>query len=129
MKVYVAGSSSERVVVAEVIEQLEVAGIAVTYDWTKSPGWERPLSTEEKIEQAQRDLDAVAEADVLWLRLGEKSEGAHVELGYALAFGKLVIVSGSVTPERIFPLLADRCFTTHDAAFQAIRLWNSTRNP
>ena len=85
MRVYVAGSSAEREAVAEDIRRLERAGVTVTYDWTKSPGWGRILSPAECAEQAWADLDAVRDADVLWLRLGEKSEGAHVELGYALA--------------------------------------------
>jgi nucleoside 2-deoxyribosyltransferase len=120
MRVYVAGSSAEREAVAEDIRRLEASGITVTYDWTKSPGWSRTLSQQECIEQARTDLDAVRDADVFWLRLGEKSEGAHAELGYAVALHKYVLVSGEITPGRIFPLLADFRFDAHEEALEVL---------
>ena len=114
LRLYVAGGSSERADCQAAIDRLAAAGVVITLDWTRSPGWERPLSVAEEAEQARHDLDAVDAADLVWLRLPERaSEGAHVELGYALAKGKRVIVSGEVRAGRIFPRLAAMLFGSH----------------
>jgi len=129
MQLYIAGGSDERLtVVRPLITEAKDCGLIVTYDWTRSPGYDRPLTPAEVKEQALLDLQGVANADLVWYVAPEaKSEGSAVELGAALIRGKPVIASGphALRESRIFALLAHRIFATHDAAFRAIRIFAS----
>ncbi len=123
--VYAAGGSSERLtIVRPMLDQLRSAGIAITHDWTTCPGFDRESTREEQMRWAAEDLDGVRRADLLWLICpAEKSEGAHAELGFALALGKLIVVSGPANAQhRIFPLLAGIHYPSHaDALAMVIR--------
>lgn len=122
--VYVAGGSEERLtVVRPMIEALAEHGIHVTYDWTRSPGYDRPLTPAEVRNQARLDLEGVRAAGLVWIMAPEgKSEGCATELGAALALGKMVFLSGphALRESRIFATLGSRIFATHAAAFRAI---------
>jgi nucleoside 2-deoxyribosyltransferase len=70
-------------------------------------------------ESAARDLEGIRRADVFWLVVPKsKSEGAAVELGFAMALGKRIVISGEVGPRNIFALLAHEgdIFDEHDEA-------------
>lgn len=122
LSVYVCGSSDEIDAVRTWIDRVKERGARVTYDWTTSEGYRRPLTDAERREQARIDLDAVRSASVVWLIApAEKSEGSHAELGAALVLGKRVIVSGphAYRRSRLFADLAER-YQRHEDALEAI---------
>lgn len=92
LKVYIAAPFPIRDRAVSVMHVLELKGIEVTSRWLKAPD----TMTDE---HARKDLDDVAAADVLlalnpdgWEERG--TGGRHVELGYALALGKPVLLVG-----------------------------------
>jgi hypothetical protein len=109
-RVYLAGGSDERLtVVRPYIERATAAGIEVTFDWTRSPGYDRESTVTERAKWASLDLEAVRSADIVWVLCPDaKSEGCSAELGAALALGKRVLVSGphARRESRLFNLLA-----------------------
>lgn len=122
MKVYVAGGSSERGMVGNWIAALVALGVEVTLDWTRGAEWDLDREpTREELERcAATDLDAIRRADMVWLLVPQlKSEGSAAELGFALALGKTVVVSGEVGARNIFAL---RCIhaSTHAAGFDVV---------
>lgn len=123
LSIYVAGGSADRATIATLIAELRGAGWTVTHDWTRDPGWTDPSHPREI--SANEDLHGVFAARVFWLVLPEaKSEGAHFELGVAVALGfddpsRDVVVSGPAeTLGRIFPTLADVSFDRHADALE-----------
>jgi nucleoside 2-deoxyribosyltransferase len=92
VKVYIAAPYSKRDETIEVMQRLEERGIAVVSRWL------RELDPESHA-AALRDLEDVANADVLfflqpkgWEKLG--AGGRHVEMGYAIALGKEIVMFG-----------------------------------
>jgi hypothetical protein len=120
--VYLAGGSSERLTVCQpLVDRLLAAGVRVAYDWTRDPGWSVP--DPDLARAARRDLAAVREAAIVWYVAPERaSEGSAAELGAALALGKRVIVSGehARAPWRIFPLLGEEFYPSHEDALRAV---------
>lgn len=122
MKLYIAGGSRECELAAHYIAAMRVAGAEITLDWVRefrelglatAPGWEQ--------KHAQMDLDAVRAADVVWLLVPEeRSDGASVEFGAALALGKYTVVSGDWR-RSIFFHLADARYAAHDSALEHLR--------
>lgn len=95
MTVYIACPYPERDYAIAVMLACEARGLTVTSRWLKKP--------DELADQfAREDLQDVAAADCL-LALNPPgyadrgTGGRHVELGYALALGKLVVLVGSKT--------------------------------
>lgn len=131
MRVYVAGGSDEReAVVKPLIGMLVTSGVTITHDWTVCEGYERDSTVHERECWAMQDLGGVQSAHLVWVVMPKsKSEGCHVEMGAALALGKLVIVSGphARAASRIFALLAE-IHDTHASAYERIvrihRKWN-----
>lgn len=123
-KAYLAGGSDERLtIVRPMIERVTSAGVDVTFDWTRSPGYDRPSTWPERTIWARLDLEAVRVADVVWILCPEaKSEGCAAELGAALALDKRVLVSGPHARQesRLFNLLASAVYMTHEDAFRAL---------
>ena len=123
MKIYLAAPYAARDILKEHVPLFEYHGHEITCGWLKGT---RPLgessygisevSTQEEVEaHAQMDLEDVEQADVVVLytagyvaEIGGldpvahnlTSGGRHVEVGYALAKGKPVIVIGPL--ENIF---------------------------
>ena len=114
ISVYVAGGSDERLtVIRPLLVSLLASGVGITYDWTHSTGYDRPLSPAETKEQARLDLVGLRNADLVWYVAPEaKSEGSAGELVAALALGKTVFASGphALRESRIFVLLAAKIF-------------------
>lgn len=131
MKVYLAGGSSEATLVASYAKLLRAAGIQITHDWTiqvlATPGGDRTLSPEARLDSALADLAGVAGADVFWLLCPERpSFGAGVEFGHSLRARdshKVIVVSGPHVGASIFTELAHYSFATHDEA----RVWIARR--
>ena len=121
LRVYLAGGAAERLTVCRpLVDRLLAAGVAVTYDWTRDPGWDNPAPTLEDLERAAHaDLDAVRACDLLWYvapaPASGKSEGSAGELCAALVLEKVVVVSGDWAGcGRIFPALAGVRCATHE---------------
>jgi hypothetical protein len=125
MRLYIAGSSSERPLIATLIYLVQKAGYEVTFDWTRHSSFDVPPpgpSEEVLLEAARLDFEAVKVADVLWyVAPADKSEGSATELGMALAFGKRVVVSGQLGHARIFPRLGTKVFTKHEEALAFLK--------
>jgi hypothetical protein len=92
VKVYIAAPYPLRDEAVVVMHALEAAGHIITSRWLKAPD-------ELNDEHARKDLDDVANAEVLlamnaagWENIG--TGGRHVELGYALALGKKIVMIG-----------------------------------
>jgi hypothetical protein len=104
MRVYTASRFSEYERVRRFNDDLREAGHIVTHDWTRTEEFGpdgHPLNGNgsllplgEQARHAQEDLDAAGEADVVILLPVPDMGGAYVEVGYALARGKRIIVAG-----------------------------------
>ena len=118
LRVYVAGGAGERAACGVWIRALQAEGVEVTHDWTGDAAWNGGTVAE----RAAADIDGVRRADLLWyLAPADKSEGSSGELCAALVLGKVVVASGPWdAPGRIFPGLASRRVTTHEAGFAAV---------
>jgi nucleoside 2-deoxyribosyltransferase len=92
MKVYIAAPYPERAYAVRVMAACEAVGLTVTSRWLKAPD-------ELADEHARKDLDDVRACDLL-IALNPRdyehagTGGRHVELGYALALGKRVLLVG-----------------------------------
>ncbi len=123
-KIYIAGASSERLAVRQLIEAVEALGYEITHDWTKSEGYTTAVSDACYRQYAENDLDAVRACDILWyVAPHDKSEGSSSELGAALVLDKITLVSGSMRYAlgRIFPRLADLTFEQHAEVLEFLR--------
>jgi hypothetical protein len=135
LSLYIAGGSSERLTVGRPwIDRAIAEGARITYDWTRSDGYEQTRPSDTFLRgQAMVDTQAVISADVFWLLAPvELSEGASTELGIALAASILtrtnsgkprtrIVVSGPWAHRNLFALLADETYETHEQAWDAIR--------
>lgn len=95
MKVYIAAPYPWRDNAIEQMKKVEAAGFEVTSTWL------RALDTENDV-HARLDLADVARADVLLAInppefLTSGTGGRHVELGYALALNKRIVLVGSAS--------------------------------
>jgi nucleoside 2-deoxyribosyltransferase len=103
LKVYIAAPYPERATAVALMHACEAIGIEVTSRWLKAPD---ALSDA----FAREDIADVTRADMLLAynppAYAEKGTGGrHVELGYALALGKKVILVGPRS--NIFHYLTD----------------------
>ena len=135
LQVYVAGASQDIPRAKAIMQALRGTGMAeITHDWIpdieNSPGDEN-LTPEQHRPFAEKDVQGVIKADMLWLLTPEfPSSGAWVELGvaigYRLAKGSfsqqpIVISSGPKASRNLFCSLSDQQFDTDDAAFAWIQ--------
>lgn len=89
MKVYIAAPYEERAEAIRVMQVLEALGVEVTSDWLRDGGQDAP-----------GDLSDVDRADTVLLLnpaayRDRGTGGRHVEMGYALALGKQVVLLGA----------------------------------
>lgn len=133
LRVYVAGASKEPERVRWAMDAVRALGCEITLDWLaviEAEGAANEGLTDAVRRRAARaDLDAVGDADVLWLLApSNASTGAWVELGAALS-GRAwaahpggVIVSGPARHRCIFAALADEEHDTDEAALASLRV-------
>jgi hypothetical protein len=126
MRIYVCGASAEAADVAADAEKLDESGWTITFRWWKPflegkhvPGKDASVSREERVRYALKELAAIREADVVWLRSPEMpTTGAWVELGMAIASAKHLVVSGEHRRRTIFTELAHVILPTHEHALE-----------
>jgi len=100
-KVYLSGSYLQRVTLANLAGHLRDQGVIICTRWLDGRG-----ENMSRDGQARMDLEDIRECDVLvhiapgQVGDGYRSGGRHVELGYALAFGKPIIHVGQA--ENVF---------------------------
>ena len=110
-KIYVAGAVREVERVRKVISYLRSLGHEITFDWTvgleaqTTPESEMPDEYARKL--AWRCLDGVDDADVVVVCVPEHlpTRGTWVELGYAVAQKKGIVVLGVAGRSSIFTRL------------------------
>jgi nucleoside 2-deoxyribosyltransferase len=121
MRIYVAGSSDQLERVEDAMIALERKGHTICHDWVtpvKQVGEANPpdASLYARLRWARDDLAGVDSAQVLWVLMPSKEGfGAGVELGYAIAKGIPIVVSGCHT-RSIFTAFATECFDRDDQA-------------
>lgn len=136
MKLYLAASSREADRVRRAQLAIRERGWLLTLDWLTELESnlargvrDADLSREDQRRHAQADLDAIREADVVWLLAPqEPTKGAWTELGFALGIGKPVVVSGAASC--IFlELAALRCDSDESApgAIEGLLRWETLR--
>lgn len=135
MKIYVAGSSSERARASSFMDHARLFGHTVTFDWVRAMRatedefadlreWELPEGV--RMDAALADLGAVGISDLLVVLVPEfhnPSRGVWVELGYAIGRGIPVWVVGScarVVNCSVFTEVAQRKFTSDEDAIEAL---------
>ena len=96
MKIYIAGAHRELDRCSDIIKKVDaLPGAEITLDWTGSIrefGGDQhdDRSLPARAETAWADVDAVLNADVVWLLLPRAiTKGMHTELGVALAYRRL----------------------------------------
>lgn len=113
---FIAGGSSERAAVAEMMRASEALGYRITCDWPAmmdvQPADMAPSMVCDTCSQLEAGIDA---AYVVWFMLpATKSEGAHYELGYVRGIlrslpkvRKMVVLSGDIDAlGRVYPTFA-----------------------
>jgi len=127
MKVYLAGSWSARDDLRLASESLTKSGIFVTSRWLHQSGGDiDPLdSPGPAISAALNDLEDIESSDIFLLYTGRESTtgGFHVELGYALARAKPILIAGNAV--NIFARLATVLVPSLGNAIEIIRYWDN----
>lgn len=124
-RVYVAGKFEDTERVRSAQAKLRELGFEVTHDWTgDDPGTRTGSELEEFLREcALKDYEGVLHADIVVCLNNPKCFGAMVEIGLALAWGKVVYLAGPQLRENIFWHLPEevgmRTFPTDQAAVQA----------
>lgn len=104
MKVYLAARYPHMAKMVEWAGVLEASGHTITSQWIKGAEEQAGMTEHQK---AVMDLDDVAEADVLISEVHPygyqfQGGGRHVEYGYALAMGKIILNVGDGSGENVF---------------------------
>lgn len=134
MKFYVASKFDNYKRVRVVCQRLRMLGHTITFDWTVGREFDnfgrcvvdvKSLPAMDQMFFAVEDMNGAKEADVLILLIEEDMCGALMEVGMALASGKLVFVVGEVKRWTIFYALR-QCvfFDSIDDVYHAIRNWS-----
>lgn len=126
LRIYIAGASKEPERVRHAMQRAADLGYEITYDWLTAVEVEgaanEGLADVKRKHYARADLDAIRAANVVWLLAPEGgSTGAWVELGFALALGRIVFVSGRSRQRCIFTSLALFEFDDDAEAIMALR--------
>lgn len=128
--VYVAGTSADLFRAEAAIGALERAGVRVTSTWPivvrDRDGIANPRDATilDRARISARCLREVTEADLLWLLVPREpvtTRGAWTELGYALARGLTVILSGD-TRQSVFSALGYEYATDEEALALILRI-------
>jgi len=135
MRLYVAGSSSERARASSFMDHARLLGHSITLDWVRAQRaveeefahlreWELPEAV--RIEAALADLGAVGISDLCIVLVPEfhnVTRGAWIEYGYAIGRGIPTWIVGScerVAKCSVFTEVAQRKFTSDEDAIEAL---------
>ena len=125
--IYVAAASKELKRALHWMSFLRGEGIEPTYDWTSdvkdSPG-DHLLDISTRRQFVQNDLSAIYNSQIVWALIPEEkthSVGMWVELGWASAKKKTIIVSGRNCFCSIFTELATHKFKEDSDAFEWVK--------
>lgn len=127
MKIYVAGKFEEKELVREIQQKLKDMGCTITHDWTVEDGaGKQGQELEDYLRScAMADYEGVFTADAVLVLNHKLAFGAMVEMGLALAWGRVVYLVGPQVRDNIFfHLNVDmgmRPFLTIDSALSAIK--------
>lgn len=129
MKIYLAASYLRRVEIAAYAELLKGDGHSITAEWL-SGVHEKPPWTEATY--SQHDLMCIRDADV-FMSFTEHSDapskylrgGRHVEFGYAVAHGKMLVIVGPLE-NSFYYLLSVHQFNTFEQARAFVKQTPST---
>lgn len=128
ISVYLSGASSERARVdhyADLIRRHPDMALVSTWHQSSSLGKDALLPTQDQRNVAQVDLGEVYRSQVVFCLAPSRgnSIGAWVELGFAIAHSKRLIVSGPDCADSIFTALAHaRYFDDADGYRELVRL-------
>jgi nucleoside 2-deoxyribosyltransferase len=143
LQVFVSGSSSERERSRLFASKVAALGGVVTFPWWESfdllEGEHRSATPSELEDQSEACLVGVARADLLILLTPTRihpSQGAWVELGYALALRREKVrrlrhiwVVAEPIEQRFFSLKADRRFESERDCLEALRTIQTESTP
>lgn len=106
--VYVAGKFEETAAVRAVQQRVRDLGCSISHDWTgEDPAGRTGAELEAFLAGcAQADMDGVLDADLIIVLNHDRLFGGAVEMGMALAYGKIVMVIGPQVRDNIFFHLA-----------------------
>jgi len=98
MKIYLAASYVRRLEILGYKQLLEEDGIIITSEWVTGIHEQTPWT---ETTYAQHDLECIREADIFMgftepenVDSKYKRGGRHVEFGYAIAYGKRLVIVG-----------------------------------
>jgi len=93
MKIYIASKFENQDAFRALKEELEQAGHKITHDWTREEVFANSRTLKQDLAMfANLDFNGVTSCDALVLLAAPKMAGAFVELGIALALGKMILV-------------------------------------
>lgn len=124
LRLYIAGSSLERDLVAHWMGKARELGCEITYDWVQAVrdvGEANPPDEDTRYRYAWLDYEGVEGCNKFWLLMPRRDggRGAFVELGLAVGMRNCeTIVSGVNYDSTIMTALAARCFRFHDEALE-----------
>jgi nucleoside 2-deoxyribosyltransferase len=124
--IYVAGPWQWREHVGEFADRVnKIPGVSIIEPW-----WEHPdtQDSDDLAEQADNDLRAVVECDLLVVLDYQLSEGKMVEMGVALTVGVPIFVTRLAgKPKNIFQYLPEVVeFESEGALLEEIERWATT---
>lgn len=108
IRVYLAAKYGRQAEMREYRRDLQAIGWEVTSSWLDATDRDDPEDIRARRPIAIRNLDDVQRAHVLFAFTehhgapGAARGGRHVEFGYALALGKLIVTVGDVGRENLF---------------------------
>ncbi|MGI6665127.1 MAG: nucleoside 2-deoxyribosyltransferase [Christensenellaceae bacterium] len=88
MKFYIASKLKNHKQVQYLAQKLKAAGWHQTFDWTNYLS-AKPMDERSFMSLGQKEVDGVKNADVV-IVLTPQGRGTHVELGMAIALGKII---------------------------------------
>jgi len=116
--VAIIGSSRERDRVLAAYEAVRThPHMSLALDWIACMDAEKPdadLTHQDRQSYAIADLNAIDDADVVWLLASSEMSDSRTEYGYSLGTGKPVVASGHLT---LFTALADAEYAADAEAF------------
>lgn len=111
MNVYVIGKYEEKEVVRNAMGLLTQSGHKITHDWTldDASGMEGETLSRYLNECAEKCVNGVIACDVVLFLVHPKCQGAHTEVGMAIAYGRPVYLVNHELSTNIFFNMPDNC--------------------